>query len=175
MEVGNAAFAVQYSIFVQYQLVRCPKTLIFLMFQKVSLSNPIFSSSGVDKKVLGRLLGAGSLLFGLFLFLVTRPGQTILNEYQYRRIMAWLSPAAWAEEAYQQAYSVLAIGSGGMAGRLGDALGTMPAVIKSGFLPEPHTDFIMAAAGQELGIAVNVGIQRKQSGSGRERKNIVHW
>ena len=170
--------------------------------------------------------------------------------------MAWLSPAAWAEEAYQQAYSVLAIGSGGMAGRLGDALGTMPAVIKSGFLPEPHTDFIMAAAGQELGIAgcagiiflelwltirclslgtkapdregrlfcagmaawiggqslinmgvasgllpntgltlpfvsygltslislymglgiaVNVGIQRKQSGSGRERKNIVHW
>ena len=135
----------------------------------------MFSSSGVDKKVLGRLLGAGSLLFGLFLFLVTRPGQTILNEYQYRRIMAWLSPAAWAEESYQQAYSVLAIGSGGMAGRLGDALGTMPAVIKSGFLPEPHTDFIMAAAGQELGIAVNVGIQRKQSGSGRERKNIVHW
>ena len=124
---------------------------------------------------MGRLLGAGSLLFGLFLFLVTRPGQTILNEYQYRRIMAWLSPAAWAEEAYQQAYSVLAIGSGGMTGRLGDASGTTPAVIESGFLPEPHTDFIMAAAGQELGIAVNVGIQRKQSGSGREKKNIVHW
>lgn len=38
----NAAFAVRYSIFIQYQLVRCPKTLIFLMFQKVSLSNPIF-------------------------------------------------------------------------------------------------------------------------------------
>ena len=135
----------------------------------------MFSSSGVDKKVLGRLLGAGSLLFGLFLFFVTRPGQTILNEYQYRRIMAWLSPAAWAEESYQQAYSVLAIGSGGMTGRLGDASGTAPAVIESGFLPDPHTDFIMAAAGQELGIAVNVGIQRKQSGSGRERKNIVHW
>ena len=89
--------------------------------------------------------------------------------------MAWLSPAAWAEESYQQAYSVLAIGFGGRTGRLGGASGKTPAVIKSGFLPEPHTDFIMAAAGQELGIAVNVGIQRKQSGSGREKKNIVHW
>ena len=89
--------------------------------------------------------------------------------------MAWLCPAAWAEESYQQAYSVLAIGSGGMTGRLGDASGTTPAVIESGFLPDPHTDFIMAAAGQELGIAVNVGIQRKQFGGGRERKNIVHW
>ena len=130
---------------------------------------------GISGRWIRRAVLAAVPLMGVLGYLITRPGQRILSEYQYRRIMAWLSPAAWAEESYQQAYSVLAIGSGGMTGRLGDASGTTPAVIESGFLPEPHTDFIMAAAGQELGIAVNVGIQRKQSGSGREKKNIVHW
>ena len=53
--MGNAAFAVQYSIFVQYQLVRCPKTLIFLMFQKVSLSNPYLFKGPVFKPCLQTL------------------------------------------------------------------------------------------------------------------------
>ena len=42
VEVGNAAYAVQYLVVVQTMLVRCPKNLDFTVFQKVSLSNLIF-------------------------------------------------------------------------------------------------------------------------------------
>ena len=44
VEVRNAACAVQYLVVVQTMLVRCPKNLDFTMFQKVSLSNLIFSA-----------------------------------------------------------------------------------------------------------------------------------
>ena len=46
VEVRNAACAVQYLVVVQTMLVRCPKNLDFTMFQKVSLSNLIFISTG---------------------------------------------------------------------------------------------------------------------------------
>ena len=45
VEVGNAACAVQYLVVVQTMLVRCPKNLDFTVFQKVSLSNLIFSKT----------------------------------------------------------------------------------------------------------------------------------
>ena len=48
VEVGNAACAVQYLVVVQTMLVRCPKNLDFTVFQKVSLSNLIFLSSGFE-------------------------------------------------------------------------------------------------------------------------------
>ena len=94
---------------------------------------------------------AGVPAGGLFLFLVTRPGQTILNNYQYRRIMSWLAPGEWAQDSYQQRNSIMAVGSGGLFGK---GLGNdSPLSLKNGnFLPEPHTDFIMAVAGEELGF-----------------------
>ena len=49
VEVGNAACAVQYLVVVQTMLVRCPKNLDFTVFQKVSLSNLIFRTSGMEK------------------------------------------------------------------------------------------------------------------------------
>ena len=40
-------------------------------------------------------------------------GQTLINDYQRNRIMAFFNPAAYADsEAYQQLNSVIAIGSG---------------------------------------------------------------
>ena len=49
VEVRNAACAVQYLVVVQTMLVRCPKNLDFTMFQKVSLSNLIFITSGYQR------------------------------------------------------------------------------------------------------------------------------
>ena len=111
----------------------------------------LWFSAGIDYRVLGRILAVILPLGGIFLFLVTREGQTILDDYQYRRIMAWLNPSEWAAESYQQMYSIMAIGSGGLLGNPGSGTDTAT-VIGSGFLPESHTDFIMAAAGQELGF-----------------------
>ncbi len=107
--------------------------------------------AGLGYGIIGRALLLGIPLGGAGLFLVTRPGQTLINDYQYRRIMAWLSPQEWAQDSYQQRNSVMAIGSGGLWGK---GLGNdSPLSVKNGnFLPEPHTDFIMAVAGEELGF-----------------------
>lgn len=107
--------------------------------------------AGLDSRLIIRALMAGVPAVGLFLFLVTRPGQTILNAYQYRRIMSWLAPGEWVQDSYQQRNSIMAVGSGGMFGK---GLGNdSPLSLKNGnFLPEPHTDFIMAVAGEELGL-----------------------
>ena len=107
--------------------------------------------AGYSYKLIGKFLAVIIPAGALFLFLVTRPGQELLNHYQYRRIMAWLNPEEWAARSYQQMYSMMAIGSGGALGRLGEQDEAVT-VIGSGFLPEPHTDFIMVAAGQEWGI-----------------------
>lgn len=109
-------------------------------------------AAGLNYKLIVRALAAAVPLGGLLLYLVTRPGQQILSNYQYRRIMAWLAPQEWAQDSYQQRYSIMAIGSGRIFGK---GLGNdSPLSVKNGsFLPEPHTDFIMAIAGEELGFA----------------------
>lgn len=108
--------------------------------------------AGLDYRMIIRALMVGVPAAGLFLFLITRPGQKILNAYQYRRIMSWLAPGEWAQDSYQQRNSIMAVGSGGLFGKgLGNS---SPLSVKNGnFLPEPHTDFIMAVAGEELGFA----------------------
>lgn len=107
--------------------------------------------AGLGWKIITRALMVMTPLAGIGLFLITRPNQRLLNDYQYRRIMAWLSPQEWAQDSYQQRNSIMAIGSGGIWGK---GIGNdSPLSLKNGnFLPEPHTDFIMAVAGEELGF-----------------------
>lgn len=106
---------------------------------------------GLDYKIIGRACLAAVPAVGAGLFFITRPGQTLLNDYQYRRVMAWLAPQEWAQDSYQQRNSVMAIGSGGLWGK--GLNNDNPLSVKNGnFLPEPHTDFIMAVAGEELGF-----------------------
>ncbi len=73
----------------------------------------------------------------------------VLHEaYRFRRIMAFLDPFKVArDEGYQLVQSLYALGSGGFWGAgLGDSKQ------KLFFLPDAHTDFIMAIAGEELGF-----------------------
>ena len=68
--------------------------------------------------------------------------------YRFRRILAFLDPFKVAQnEGYQLVQSLYALGSGGLWGAgLGDSKQ------KLFFLPDAHTDFIMAIAGEELGF-----------------------
>ncbi|MDL2209210.1 putative lipid II flippase FtsW [Desulfovibrio sp. OttesenSCG-928-O18] len=68
--------------------------------------------------------------------------------YRFRRILAFLDPFKVArDEGYQLVQSLYALGSGGLWGAgLGDSKQ------KLFFLPDAHTDFIMAIAGEELGF-----------------------
>jgi cell division protein FtsW len=69
-------------------------------------------------------------------------------DYRRRRLLAFLDP--WADplgDGFQIIQSLLAVGSGGVLGK-----GLMSGVQKLYYLPEPHTDFIYAVIGEELGL-----------------------
>ncbi|HLV00469.1 MAG TPA: putative lipid II flippase FtsW [Acidobacteriota bacterium] len=87
-------------------------------------------------------IGLGLLSIPAFYFLVYQ------IPYRRDRILSFLDPAAdQYGSGYQILQSLIAVGSGGVTGQ-GFAAGTQ----KLYFLPEPHTDFIFAVIGEELGL-----------------------
>jgi cell division protein FtsW len=71
----------------------------------------------------------------------------IASPYRMARVRAFLDGDAAAAASWQSEQSLIAIGSGGMLGR-----GYGSGLQKLFFLPEPHTDFIFAITGEELGL-----------------------
>ena len=68
--------------------------------------------------------------------------------WRRKRILAFLDPfGAVRETGYQLVQSLLALGRGGLTG-----LGLGEGKQKLLYLPEPHTDFIFAVIGEELGL-----------------------
>jgi len=68
--------------------------------------------------------------------------------YRRRRLFAFWNP--WADplgDGFQIIQSLIAVGTGGIFGK-----GLMGGVQKLFYLPEPHTDFIYAVIGEELGL-----------------------
>ena len=73
----------------------------------------------------------------------------LLKAYQVSRLTSFLNPSADPRgTGYSAEQSKIAIGSGGMTGQ-GLFHGQL---IAGGFVPEQHTDFIFAVAGEELGF-----------------------
>jgi cell division protein FtsW len=70
------------------------------------------------------------------------------------RIAGFLHPEEHAMDvAYQSTQSVLSIGSGGPFGK-----GLGRGISKFGYIPDPHTDFVFAVMGEELGFAGCVSV-----------------
>lgn len=67
----------------------------------------------------------------------------LAEPYRLTRVVGFLSGTT-----YQVQQALIALGSGGLVGR-----GPGASVQKLFFLPQPHTDFIFAIAGEELGFA----------------------
>lgn len=88
----------------------------------------------------------------IFITLIMQPNQNILDNYQLRRIMAWLQPDKYQDNAYQQQNSIMAIGSGQLWGKGLNNTG-VTSVKNGNFISEPQTDFIFAVVGEELGFA----------------------
>jgi cell division protein FtsW len=105
----------------------------------------ILVAAGMPIRWLLSAAGGGSVL--VFFYAMSAP-------YRRDRLMTFVDPWAHAgNEGFQAVQGQIAIGSGGLFGRgLGESLQ------KNLFLPEAHTDFILAIVGEELGVVGIVGI-----------------
>lgn len=88
--------------------------------------------------------GIASLLVGIFSMVI------LLSPWRRERIFAYLNP--WQEDnalgkAYQLSHSLIAFGRGEIFG-----VGLGGSVEKLHYLPEAHTDFLLAVIGEELGF-----------------------
>jgi cell division protein FtsW len=102
-------------------------------------------AAGMPIRWLAVATGSGSVLVLLY---------AMSAAYRRDRLMTFLDPWAHAgDEGFQAVQGQIAIGSGGLFGR---GLGNSQQ--KNLFLPEAHTDFILAIVGEELGVVGICGI-----------------
>jgi cell division protein FtsW len=81
-------------------------------------------------------------------------GLLFMEGFRAQRVLAFLSPEEHADgAAYQTLQSQIGFASGGLWGR-----GAGGSKAKWGFLPEAHTDFILAVVGEELGLIGTIAI-----------------
>lgn len=132
-----------------------------LIYEEPNLSTTICTAllfcvlmyvGGLSYRFIGKVLLITVPVAIILLSLVVQPDQKIIDEYQQKRILAWLNPEEYAsDEAYQQNNSVMAIGSGQLTGK-GLNNNTTTSVKNGNFILEPQTDFIFAIVGEELGF-----------------------
>jgi cell division protein FtsW len=96
-------------------------------------------AAGMPIRLLGRCVAAAAALIVLF---------ALLEPYRRARLTAFIDPWEHADTiGFQSVQGQIAMGSGGLFGR-----GLGESVQKIFFLPEAHTDFILAVIGEEIGV-----------------------
>jgi cell division protein FtsW len=102
-------------------------------------------AAGVPMRQLGLVAAAGAFLILLF---------ALFEPYRRARLTSFMNPWDHAGTiGFQSVQGQIAIGSGGFFG-----LGPGQSVQKIFYLPEAHTDFILAVIGEELGVAGVCGL-----------------
>ncbi|MBW0768204.1 FtsW/RodA/SpoVE family cell cycle protein [Mammaliicoccus lentus] len=106
----------------------------------------ILMYSDIKNIVKIQLFGSISLPFVIYLI------YTLIfdtkNTYRLNRIKVIMEPFKYENgEGYQLSNSLLAIGNGGVTGQ-----GMGNGIMKLGYLPEPHTDFIFSVLAEEAGL-----------------------
>lgn len=136
---------------------------LFLVLKEPDLSTTIVTAliclsllfiGGLSYKIVlgGLAVAVPSVLIALYV-IASNPGSTdgALEGYQNTRILAWLYPELYPQQALQTQNSIMAIGSGQLSGK--GLYNTDVTSIKSGgFIAEAHTDFIFTVVGEELGF-----------------------
>lgn len=123
------------------------------LFCVILLRQPDFGGAAVLSLLLFFMCLAGGtrlIYLGLSALFVMGVGVMLVvqSSYRFRRLLAFRDPFKVAQdEGYQLVQSLYALGSGGF---WGEGLGGSGQ--KLFFLPDAHTDFIMAILGEELGF-----------------------
>lgn len=140
-------------------LLLLPPLLLIYMQPALSTSIMIlivFASivfiGGLSYKIVGTIFAVAVPTIIILLSIIVQPDQNLIKNYQRTRIMAWLRPQDYINaEGYQQANSIMAIGSGQIFGK-GLNNNVIGSVKNGNFISEPQTDFIFAIIGEELGF-----------------------
>jgi len=125
----------------------------------LTASQPDLGTALVGSFTLAMLLVAAGIPMRLFGALSVAAAGLILvfalsADYRRERLTTFLDPWASASDAgFQSVQGQIAIGSGGL---FGSGLGE--SVQKVFYLPEAHTDFILAVIGEELGVIGVLGL-----------------
>ena len=108
----------------------------------VSVAMGVLFLGGMSPKL---FFGMGAMLAGVFMMFI------LFVPFRRQRFFAYLEPFASKNaegSSYQLTHSLMAIGKGEWFG-----VGLGGGVAKLNYLPEPHTDFLFAIIGEELGMA----------------------
>lgn len=137
--VPPLAYLVLVVVFVAIQPDVGTAAIIFL------IAATIIFSSGMSFRNVSKLVGIGLLVSIPLLFMISG---FLFSDVRVGRFLAYQDPFKDAQGiGWQLANSYMAVGSGGLKG-----LGLGQSIQKLGYLPESHTDFIMAVIAEELGI-----------------------
>jgi len=117
-------------------------TILLILFQPDTSTTLVISLIIIVMLFIGG--SSGKYLLGLITIgLSGVMTKILLTDYQWKRILSWKA----GNIDYQKIHSFNAFGNGGLTGNgLGDS------IIKNGFLPQAHTDFILPIIGEELGF-----------------------
>lgn len=124
-------------VFVGWLLLRQPDMGAFVVI--VGIATGVLFLGGINAR----------LFFGLILFLVASFALLILfSDYRRQRIIGFMDP--WSDafgKGYQLSHALIAFGRGEWFG-----VGLGASVEKMFYLPEAHTDFLLAVIAEELGL-----------------------
>ena len=111
---------------------------------------------GLSWRYILTVAGIAIPVLSVFVFLAIQPEANLLEDHQKERILAFIAPEEYADStAYQQNNSVIAIASGRLLGK-GYKNNEVTSVKNGRYILEPHTDFIFAVIGEELGFRGSV-------------------
>jgi len=137
----------------QFRIGFVPHVLVLVLFIVPLMLQPDFGSVVIFTTLVWLMMFVAGvpirhLLSALLLVLPMAYFLMVTATYRIKRLISFLDPWQYpAAEGYQIIHSLMAFGTGGLWGT-----GIGKGYQKLFYLPEPHTDFIFAVIGEELGF-----------------------
>ena len=159
MKVATVLYAADYTVrkaavLKSFRRGLLPMLSVMLVVSWLLLKEPDFGAFVVIAVIAFGLLFLGGMNMRHFLALIAMlgvgfAGLVLTSEYRMQRIFGFMDP--WSDpfgKGYQLSHALIAVGRGEW---LGVGLGA--SIEKLHYLPEAHTDFILAVLAEELGFA----------------------
>ena len=142
-----------------WRMVLAPISVVSLLMVGLVVAQPDLGTGILIAGVVGGMLFVAGLHLGWMLLggvpaAIAVVGLILFEPYRFSRLIAFLDPGRDPlGTGFQLNQSLISVGTGGITG-----VGFMEGQQKLFYLPEPHTDFIFAVIGEELGLLGTLSI-----------------